>query len=310
MQTPRLTRRATCLALAAAAIAGPAGLRAATAAGAPMLTRKIPRSGEAVPVIGMGSSGTFDVGDGADQRAELAEVLRTLFAQGGRIIDSSPMYGRSEAVIGDLLRDTQLASRAWLATKVWTRGRAAGAEQIADSMGKLRTTRLDLLQIHNLLDWREHLPTLRALAESGKVRYTGLTHYRDDQHAALEEVLRAERFDWVQFNYSIGERAAEQRLLPFCAGQGIAVMVNRPFQDGALFERVRGRPLPGWAAELGIASWGQYFLKYAISHPAVTCVIPATSKAKHMLDNAGAGQGPLPDERQRARMVEYLETAA
>jgi diketogulonate reductase-like aldo/keto reductase len=220
------------------------------------------------------------------------------------------MYGRSEAVIGDLLRDTQLASRAWLATKVWTRGRAAGAEQIADSMGKLRTTRLDLLQIHNLLDWREHLPTLRALVESGTVRYTGLTHYRDDQHAALEEVLRAERFDWVQFNYSIGERAAEQRLLPFCAGHGIAVMVNRPFQDGALFERVRGRPLPGWAAELGIASWGQYFLKYAISHPALTCVIPATSKAKHMLDNAAAGQGPLPDERQRARMVEYLETAA
>jgi len=310
MHTPRLTRRATCLGLAAAAFVGPGVVRAATRDGATMLTRKVPRTGEALPVIGMGSSGTFDVGSDADDRAELAEVLRTLFAQGGRIIDSSPMYGRSEAVIGDLLRDTQLASRAWLATKVWTRGRAEGATQIADSMGKLRATRLDLLQIHNLLDWREHVPTLRALVESGKVRYSGLTHYRDDQHSALEEVLRAERFDWAQFNYSIGERAAERRLLPFCAEQGIAVMVNRPFQDGALFERVRGKPLPAWTAELDIASWGQFFLKYAISHPAVTCVIPATSKARHMLDNAGAGHGPLPDERQRARMVEYLESAA
>jgi aryl-alcohol dehydrogenase-like predicted oxidoreductase len=307
---PRLTRRATCLGLAAAAFVGPGIARAANPAGATMLTRKIPRTGEALPVIGMGSSGTFDVGSGAAERAELAEVLRTLFAQGGRIIDSSPMYGRSEAVIGDLLRDTQVASRAWLATKVWTRGRSEGAKQITDSMDKLRVTRLDLLQIHNLLDWREHVPTLRALVEQDKVRYTGLTHYRDDQHAALEEVLRAERFDWVQFNYSIGERAAERRLLPFCAEQGIAVMVNRPFQDGALFERVRGRPLPAWAADLGITSWGQYFLKYAISHPAVTCVIPATSKARHMLDNAGAGLGPLPDERQRAQMVEYLESAA
>jgi len=310
MHTPRLTRRATCLGLAAAAFVGPGVVRAATRDGATMLTRKVPRTGEALPVIGMGSSGTFDVGSDADDRAELAEVLRTLFAQGGRIIDSSPMYGRSEAVIGDLLRDTQLASRAWLATKVWTRGRAEGATQIADSMGKLRATRLDLLQIHNLLDWREHVPTLRALVESGKVRYSGLTHYRDDQHSALEEVLRAERFDWAQFNYSIGERAAERRLLPFCAEQGIAVMVNRPFQDGALFERVRGKPLPAWTAELDIASWGQFFLKYAISHPAVTCVIPATSKARHMLDNAGAGHGPLPDERQRARMVEYLDSAA
>ena len=221
------------------------------------------------------------------------------------MIDTSPMYGRAETVLGDLLRELELRSRTWLATKVWTRGREAGARQIEQSFARLRTDRLDLLQIHNLLDWREHVPTIRALQETGKVRYAGITHYRADAHAELERVLEAERFDWVQLNYSLAEPEAAARLLPFCLEHGIAVMVNRPFADGALFARVRGKPLPAWAAELGCQSWGQFFLRYVISHPAVTCVIPATSKPQHVADNCAAGHAPLPDERQRERMREY-----
>jgi diketogulonate reductase-like aldo/keto reductase len=237
----------------------------------------------------------------------LREVLRALVQGGGTVIDTSPMYGRSETVLGDLIADLGLRKRLWLATKVWTRGREAGAAQIAESMRRLRTDRLELLQIHNLLDWREHLPTLRSLAGTGKVRYTGLTHYRADAHAELERVLTEERFDWLQVNYSLAERAADARLLPFCRDKGIAVMANRPFADGEMFARVRGKPLPPWAAEFGCSSWAQFFLKYVVSHPAVTCVIPATSKPANMRDNSAAGVEPLPDEKQRARMREYWD---
>jgi len=218
------------------------------------------------------------------------------------------MYGRSEAVLGDLIAELGLRPRLWLATKVWTRGREAGAAQIAESMRLLRTDRLELLQIHNLLDWREHLPTVRALQKEGKVRYSGITHYRADAHAELERVLAAERFDWLQVNYSLAEREAEVQLLPFCRDKGVAVMVNRPFADGAMFERVRGKPLPPWAAEIGCASWAQFFLKFVVSHPAVTCVIPATAKVKHVQDNLKAGLAPLPDAAQRARMAEYWQS--
>jgi len=273
-----------------------------------MSTRRVPSSGEEIPVIGMGTSDTFDVGGDAMKRTGLQGVLRGLVEAGGRVIDTSPMYGSAESVLGDLIDDLHLGPKLWLATKVWTRGREAGARQIEESFARLRTKKLDLLQIHNLLDWREHLPTLRALQEEGRVRYLGITHYRADAHAELERVLAEQKFDWLQVNHSLAEREAEDRLLPFCRDRGIAVMANRPFADGALFARVRGQPLPGWAEEIGCSSWGQFFLRFVISHPAVTCVIPATSKPQHMIDNAAAGQAPLPDERQRRRMAEYWQS--
>ncbi|HSQ69053.1 MAG TPA: aldo/keto reductase [Steroidobacteraceae bacterium] len=272
-----------------------------------MATRTIPVSREAIPVIGMGSSNTFDVGASDGERAPLRDVLRALTDAGGTVIDTSPMYGRAEQTIGDLVETLGLRPRLWFATKVWTRGRKAGEQQIEESFRRLRTDRLELLQIHNLLDWREHLPTIRSLQQQGKVRYSGITHYRADAHVELERVLGEERFDWVQFNYSLAEREAERRLLPFCMDRGVAVMINRPFADGALFARVRDKPLPPWAAEVGCSSWAQYFLRFAISHPAVTCAIPATSKPQHMRDNAAAGAAPLPDEQQRRRMAEYFQ---
>lgn len=270
-----------------------------------MSSRRVPGSGEEIPVIGMGSSGTFDVGDDAASRDGLRDVLQALVDGGGRVIDTSPMYGRAEAVLGDLIDDLGPGPKLWCATKVWTRGRDAGAKQIDESFARLRTKKLDLLQIHNLLDWRAHVPTLRALQAGGRVRYSGLTHYRADAHADLERVLGEEQFDWLQVNYSLQEPEAANRLLPFCRDRGIAVMINRPFADGAMFARVRGRPLPGWAGEIGCRSWGQFFLRFVVSHPAVTCVIPATSKPRHMIDNAAAGLAPLPDEQQRRRMAEY-----
>jgi aryl-alcohol dehydrogenase-like predicted oxidoreductase len=305
MQRESFTRREIIGLVAAGAVSG-LPLTARSADNARMATRRISGTDDTVPVIGMGSSNTFDVGSGGAEREPLAEVLRIFTRAGGSVVDTSPMYGRSEEVLGDLFAQLELRPRIWLATKVWTRGRQAGAEQIADSMRKLRTDRLELLQIHNLLDWREHVPTLRGMKDSGKLRYTGITHYRADAHAEVERVLRAERFDWVQINYSLAEREAERSLFPYCQEHGVAVLANRPFADGALFDRTRGKTLPPWAAEIGCASWAQFFLRYAASHPAVTCVIPATAKPRHMQDNAAAGAVPLPDAAQRARMAEYF----
>ncbi len=268
-----------------------------------MFERTLGQTSTRLRVIGMGSSDTFDVGESDAERAPLLEVLQELHAAGGTVIDTSPMYGRSEAVLGDLIESLRLRPQLWVATKVWTQGRAAGARQVAASMSALRVERLDLLQIHNLLDWREHVATLHELRAAGKVRHIGITHYRADAHDELERVLAAEPFDSVQLNYSLAEPEAERRLLPFCQERGIGVIVNRPFADGAMFERVRNRSLPAIAAELGIESWGQYFLKWIVGHPAVTCVIPATASARHMRDNARAGFGLLPDARQRARMA-------
>jgi aryl-alcohol dehydrogenase-like predicted oxidoreductase len=267
-----------------------------------MHERTLGRTTTSLPVIGMGSSNTFDVGDSASERAPLAEVLHALHEAGGKVIDTSPMYGRSEVVLGDLTTQMRPRPPFWLATKVWTDGRAAGAKQIAESMQALRVDKLDLLQIHNLRDWREHVPTLHALREAGKVQYLGITHYRADAHADLERVLAAERFDCVQINYSLAEREAERRLLPYCQEHGIGVVVNRPFADGAMFDRAKSKPLPDWADELGIYSWGQYFLKWIVGHPAVTCVIPATSRPRHCRTTAARASGPLPDPEQRKRM--------
>ena len=301
--------RRTALKLVAAATAtalAPSGLAAAEAR--KMTTRRVPSSGEEIPVIGMGSSDTFDVGDDGMKRAVLQGVLRNFVQAGGSVIDTSPMYGSAESVLGGLIDELHLGPKLWLATKVWMRGREAGARQIEESFARLRTKKLDLLQIHNLLDWREHVPTLRALQAEGRVRYSGITHYRADAHAELERVLGEQKFDWLQVNYSLAEPEAAARLLPLCLDKGIAVMVNRPFADGAMFDRVRGKPLPPWAAELGCASWGQFFLRWIAAHPAVTCVIPATSKPRHMADNVAAGLAPLPDEAQRKRMTEFWAT--
>jgi diketogulonate reductase-like aldo/keto reductase len=272
-----------------------------------MLTRPIPASGEPLPVLGLGTWQAFDIATRGAALEQRKEVLRLLFAAGGKVIDASPMYGRAEAVVGSLLAALGARERAFLATKVWTSGQMAGIAQIEASLDKLQTPAIDLMQIHNLVDWRTHLLTLRAWQERQRFRYIGITHYTD---AALEElgsILRAEAIDFVQFAYSIGARAAERRLLPLCAERGVGVIVNRPFEAGSLFGRVRGKALPAWAGELGCTSWSQFFLKYVLSHPAVTCAIPATSRPDHMLDNLAAATGPLPDAGERKRMADYWQ---
>jgi diketogulonate reductase-like aldo/keto reductase len=271
-----------------------------------MLRRKIPAAadGESIPVIGMGTWNTFDVGGGAQEREPLKRVLEVFYASGARLIDSSPMYGNAERVTGDLVQQLGKQSSTFYATKVWTSGRDKGLAQINHSIRMMKTERLDLLQIHNLVDWRTHAATLRQLKGEGRIRYTGITHYTVGAHDEIESVLRAAPFEFAQFNYSIGTRAAEQRLLPYCQEHGIGVLINRPFEEGALFTRVRDRKLPGYAAELGCKSWAQLFLKFIVSHPAVTCVIPATSRAEHMQDNLQAGFGPMPDAALRERMAQ------
>jgi len=267
-----------------------------------MLTRKIPRSGEAVPVIGLGTWQTFDVGGDTGARAPLLEVLETFLAAGGRVIDSSPMYGTSEAVVGDLLAALHVKQR-FLATKVWTRGKAEGAAQLEESMRRMRARPLDLIQVHNLLDVEVHLATLRARKAAGEVRYVGITHYLPSAFGDLERLLRKEELDFVQLPYSVAVREAEARLLPAAAETGTAVLVNRPFEEGALFALVKGKPLPGWAADIGCTAWSQVFLKFIVSHPAVTCVIPATARPRHLEENVGAGVGPLPDAELRRRIA-------
>lgn len=273
-----------------------------------MLTRPIPRAAnsESLPVIGMGTWNTFDVGTNGDERAPLLDVLKAFYEAGSRLIDSSPMYGEAERTTGDLVQQLGKRAQTFVATKVWTTGRDNGVAQIEQSMRLLKSPRLELLQIHNLLDWRTHLPTLRRLKDEGKLRYIGATHYTVSAHEDLEQVLTSERLDFAQFNYSLATREAEQRLLPMCKERGIAVLINRPFEEGALFTRVRGKKLPAYAREFDCASWAQFFLKYIISHPAVTCVIPATSRVTHMRDNLQAGFGRLPDEKMRQRMVKEL----
>jgi diketogulonate reductase-like aldo/keto reductase len=267
------------------------------------LRRAIPRAGESLPVMGLGTWQTFDVGKDEAARAPLREVLREFARLGGRVVDSSPMYGQSETVVGDLAAELGLHKELFLATKVWTSGREAGIRQMEQSFRRLRAQRLDLMQIHNLVDWRTHLDTLRRWKEKGRIRYIGVTHYTESAYDELARVLETEELDFVQLNYSIAEREAEGRLLPLAAERRVGVLVNRPFAEGALFRKVRGKPLPPWAAEAGCASWAQIFLKFIISHPAVTCAIPATSKLQHLIDNMQAGLGPPPDAATRERMA-------
>jgi aryl-alcohol dehydrogenase-like predicted oxidoreductase len=304
VETFRSTRRRLLALMGSAATFGFADAMAQTAT--PIATRLAATAGEKLPLVGVGTYQTFDVGKGAAERGELTEVLRTLVQHGGSVVDSSPMYGRAEGVAGDLAAETKLRSELFLATKVWTRGEAAGIAQMEDSLRLLRTPTIDLMQVHNLVDWRTHLKTLKQWKASGRLRHLGITHYHADAYDELMSVMRTREFAFVQFNFSMAEREAEQRLLPLCAELGMGVLINRPFSQGDLFPRVKGKPLPEWAREFDCTSWAQFFLKWILGHPAVTCVIPGTRRVAHLEDNLAAGRGRVPDAAQRARMLELL----
>jgi aryl-alcohol dehydrogenase-like predicted oxidoreductase len=297
--------RRSLLALALGAAA--AGTPRATLAQASMGTRAIPKSKERIPCVGLGTWQTFDVGRDADERSAVAGVLKAFFAAGGRVIDSSPMYGRAEEVTGDTVAAIGAAGTPFLATKVWTSGKAEGIAQMERSFRLMRTKRMDLMQVHNLVDVKTHLPVLREWKKAGKIRYLGVTHYSHGAFDELERLMRTEALDFVQLPYSLGDREAERRLLPCAADTGTAVLVMRPFQEGALFKRVAGKALPAWAADLECTSFAQLFLKFILGHPAVTCPIPATSKPKHLADNVRAGFGPMPDEALRRKMLKLLD---
>jgi aryl-alcohol dehydrogenase-like predicted oxidoreductase len=290
--------------LAAMAAARAAGTSGATG---PMLTRRIPSSGEMLPAIGLGTSGPFEVGEQESARAPLREVLQGFFDGGGALIDTSPMYSSAEQVLGDLLTPEQ-QSKVFMATKVWTPGSGGaagqkGVEQMQRSMALLKHQRIELMQVHNLVDVDAHLKTLRRWKEEGRIKYIGITHYTTSSYPDLMAIIQREKPDFVQFNYSVTTREAERRLLPLCADKGVAVIINRAFEDGNLFARVRGKELPAWAADFGATSWAQVFLKFVLANPAVTCVIPATGKLRNLLDNLGAGSGSLPDARHREKIV-------
>jgi aryl-alcohol dehydrogenase-like predicted oxidoreductase len=259
-----------------------------------MHTRPIPSTGAPLPVIGCGTWLGFDVSNSAADKPQRGEVLAELFAAGGSVIDSSPMYGSAETVVGELLHANRSRSRAFLATKVWTTGRQPGIDQMERSMGLLRTRHIELMQVHNLVDWRTHLPTLRAWKAEKRISYVGVTHYTESGYPELEHVMRTEALDFVQLNYSMESPEAQRRLLPLAAERGIAVLANLPFGGGKMLRALRSRPLPGWAAEIGCTGWSQVLLKFVLSQPAVTCAIPGTSDPQHMRENAMAGMGELP----------------
>lgn len=295
MNRHQLLRALPALALSAAWPRSGSALAVAAQPGVPgMRTRTIPASGELVPVIGCGTYVGFDQAPGSDGYAQLPGVLAALLDAGGRVLDSSPMYGRAEATTGELLDASGRRTSAFLATKVWTQGRASGIRQMAQSMRLLGSERIDLMQIHNLVDWQIHLATLREWQAAGRVRYLGITHYTSSAYAEVEAVLRAEKLDFLQINYAADDRQAERRLLPLAADRGVAVIVNRPFGGGGLLRSLLTRPLPSWAAEIDCTSWSQLLLKFVLSQPAVTCTIPGTRRAEHMADNAQAGFGALP----------------
>ena len=310
--TPTLTRRGLLAALAAqGAFFGPgliAGTGRTMAADQPILTRPIPSSGERIPVIGMGSWITFNVGDDVALRNQRVKVLQAFFDRGGRLIDSSPMYGSSEEVIGYCLERIGKTDALFSATKVWTLSRWLGVRQMNDSFKLWGLDRFSLMQIHNLVDWETHLETLKEWRAQGRVRYIGITTSHGGRHDEFARIMETQPIDFVQFTYNVRDREAERRLLPLAAERRMAVIVNRPFRRGALFGRFERHPLPAWASEFDCANWAQFFLKFIVSHPAVTCAIPATSRVDHMLENMGAAYGRLPDADLRKRMVGYVES--
>jgi diketogulonate reductase-like aldo/keto reductase len=289
--------------VAVLAASGPDALSRAPAQPEPILTRPIPSSGEPIPVIGVGTWQTFDVGASAAERAPLEAVLSSFVELGGKVIDSSPMYGNSEGVVGDISARLGLRAKLFVATKVWTSGKQRGIAQMDESMKKLRTSVVDLMQVHNLVDVATHLATLRDWKRAGRVRYIGVTHYTAGALDDVARVVTANPVDFIQINYSVGERDAERRLLPLARERGIAVIANRPFAGGDLFRRLLGKPLPPWAPEIGCTSWAQLLLKFIVSHPSITCAIPGTGKVEHLRDNMRAGVGHLPDESLRARIA-------
>ncbi len=310
---PILNRRSLLASMAAAfgatALPPSMGRVAAAPTPAPLLARPVPKSGESVPVIGMGSSRTFNVGNDQAARSSRKDVLRAFFDAGGSLIDSSPMYGSSEAVIGHGLgRLGRLGPQKNLfsATKVWTWRASDGPSQMEESRKLWGVDRFDLMQIHNLVSWEAHLDTLLAMKAEKKIRYIGITTSHGRRHKELMRIMRTRPIDFVQFSYNILDRAAERQLLPLAADRGIAVIVNRPFRRGELFDLFSRHPLPSWAAEIDCANWAQFFLKFIVGHPAVTCAIPATSRVDHMRENMGALYGRLPDAPMRARMLQYL----
>lgn len=271
-----------------------------------LVKRAIPSSGETIPVLGLGTWQAFDVGSSAAERQPVEEVLARFAKLGGRLVDSSPMYGRAEQVIGEIAAKFNLRAALFLATKVWTTGKQQGIDSMERSLAKLQTKQIDLMQVHNLVDVQTQLTTLRAWKEQGRVRYVGITHYVSSAYGEVAKLLRSEKLDFVQINYSLLEREAEDQVLPLAQDRGVAVIVNRPFGGGDLFARVRQKPLPEWAAEFDCHSWAQFLLKWIVAHPAVTCAIPATSNVRHLEDNMQGGIGRLPDGKLRQRMVEVV----
>lgn len=300
MVTPDPISRVRRALLAAAAL--PWSPSRAAAPGA-LLTKPVPSSGEALPVVGLGSWITFNVGDDPAARADCAEVMRAFFAAGGRMIDSSPMYGSSQAVIGEGLVRLGGRTPVFAADKVWTGAGSRGPAQIEASRRLWQLPRFDLLQVHNLLAWEEHLPALLEMKAQGRVRYVGITTSEGRRHREFEQIMRTQPLDFVQLSYNLLDREAEQRLLPLALERRIAVIVNRPFREGALLKALQRHPLPGWAAEIGCDGWAQVALKFVVSHPAVSCAIPATRRVDHVRQNLGAAHDPLPDSALRARMA-------
>jgi diketogulonate reductase-like aldo/keto reductase len=304
------SRRSLIKALASAgALMMTNGIRAQqTSAPAAPIKRAIPSSGEQLPVIGLGTYQAFDVGNDPAAREPLKHVLHELVAKGGSVVDSSPMYGRAEGVAGDLSAELSLRASLFLATKVWTSGKEAGIRQMEQSFQLMRTQTMDLMQIHNLLDWRTHTATLKDWKQKGRVRYIGITHYHSGAYDELERLIKTRDYDFVQLNYSIAEREAERSILPLAQQMGVAVIANRPFAQASLFSRVRGKTVPPWAAEFDCTSWAQFFLKYIVSHPALTCAIPATNKPEHMQANISAAYGRLPDQSTRQKMASFVDS--
>ncbi|GHD35949.1 aldo/keto reductase [Parahalioglobus pacificus] len=288
---------------ASAAAAASLGLNVQAQESAPMITRAIPSSGEAIPVVGMGTSRTFDTPDDADSIALLKQVMQSFFANGGKVIDSSPMYGNAESRVGDVIRGMEQQPPVFAATKVWTTGKDAGIAQMEESARRMAVDTFDLIAVHNLQDWETHMATLKDWKEQGKVRYIGITTSHGRSHDEFIKVMKTEPIDFVQFSYNIMDRAAEESLFPVAQEQGIATMINRPYQRGSLFAKTRGKDLPDVAADIDVDSWGQFFLKFILAHPGVTSIIPATSKVHHMDDNMKANLGRVPDSDQREEML-------
>lgn len=272
-----------------------------------MLQRKIPSSNQLLPVVGLGTWQTFDVGNTSNDRKQLTEVLQEMHKLGGSVIDSSPMYGRSEKVVGDLTQKTDFKNALFYATKVWTSGKEVGINQMKTSFKLMQREKMDLMQIHNLVDWKTHSKTLKDWKETGKIKYWGITHYTDASHPQLENVIKTEKPDFVQFNYSIRSRHAEKSLFETIRNNNTAVIINRPYEQGSLFRLTKGKEIPEWAKVYDINSWGQFFLKFILSNELVTCVIPGTSKPHHMVDNMMAGYGKLPDKKTREKMHSYIK---